>query len=269
MIKITVMLLILSGAINSAIAATISVINHSVPLISINGSIEKGDAEKLKALLLDKNNIIDGSYIGRLRITSPGGDVDEAITIGQLIKKLNISVSAIDYCSSACFIIYSSAVARTKMGDAKFLLHRPYFNKAYYSKLSLDQAQTKYNRLKEKYVNYLLSVNVPKSLVDEVMQYNSDSALEKSFDEIISTIGWYSPSTEEWLLAKCGNLQANERDDLKKYLSMSHSCDEAYTSSIGISMNYCNYLLNKGQEISSCRSSSLHAERKKIYQRIM
>ena len=192
--------------------------------------------------------------------------MDEAIKIGKMVRRLYISIYAKDYCASACFIIYASAALREGDEDAKFLLHRPYFDKSYYSGMSLADAKNKYKALTTEYENYLLSVGVQKSLLDEIMKYNSESALVKTGGEILNLIGRYAPFVEEWLLAKCGDLEEVERKDWYNYSKIGTiTCNENAVSYAGISKGYCEYLVNKLMDIESCRWEVLQKERKKIY----
>ena len=63
----------------------------------------------------------------RGRCLQPGGDVDAAMKIGQIIRENEwpVTVSGNSKCFSSCALIYIAGVSRMNVGVIG--LHRPYF----------------------------------------------------------------------------------------------------------------------------------------------
>src|ERR1017187_4670651 len=82
------------------------------PLVLMRGEIVPGDYSRLLKFAVDNRLVLaNGGFI----LASPGGDVSEALRIGQFIKSLYASVIVLPSagrCASACFILYVSAVRR-------------------------------------------------------------------------------------------------------------------------------------------------------------
>jgi hypothetical protein len=66
----------------------------------------------------------------RGRCLQPGGDVDAAMKIGQIIRENEwpVTVSGNSKCFSSCALIYIAGVSRMNVGVIG--LHRPYFSSA-------------------------------------------------------------------------------------------------------------------------------------------
>ena len=107
--------------------------------VKLEGDIEPGDALKLLALYEKYGD----EAVSPVYLRSKGGDVEEAIKVGRLIRQLRLEtevpirrdneglslVPATDaanfVCASACFLVFAGGVGRT--GD--FLaLHRPHLS---------------------------------------------------------------------------------------------------------------------------------------------
>jgi hypothetical protein len=94
--------------------------------ITLRGQIRPGDAERLAARFLAITPLqISASntyyeFPNSLYLSSPGGDVAEAIRIAALVKALALSVAVIPngtgVCASSCFVIYVAAIERSASG---------------------------------------------------------------------------------------------------------------------------------------------------------
>lgn len=149
---------LISGQVN---AAEISL--RSPHGITISGKIEAGDYDKLKNFLLDENNL--ENFTSLVELNSPGGNVDEAIKISNLLKMgfAKVAVLKGDVCFSSCFLIYAGGVQRILLG--KLGVHR----------LSLidNEVSVKNNEKivdpKSKDVeNFLLSMGIPRKIIDKM-----------------------------------------------------------------------------------------------------
>jgi hypothetical protein len=219
--------------------------------IRIEGTVQKGDYEKLRQLVLTKENN------GVVFINSDGGDVREAMKIGALIRGAHISISVIDKCNSACFIIYSSAVERSHNG-ASFGLHRPFYEKEKYKLLSPMIAQEAYADLEQGFKSYLLKNRVPIYAVDKLMMLSSNDAWVVRGEEMERLIGRKDAAYEELLIAKCGSLSESEAADLERMSPLFQdprlSCKEvsAGLNAMRFSVGYCDFLRTRNREILNC-----------------
>lgn len=85
--------------------------------VLIHGEIVHGDYEKFQLFLLTSDNL--WSYLNGVVLSSPGGDVVEALKFANLFEKsyadvwvIGGSEMAVSGCSSSCFIMYAGGVER-------------------------------------------------------------------------------------------------------------------------------------------------------------
>jgi len=205
---------------NVSLAATIqSAFNLSggVELngIKIEGEIQPGDAQKFY-VELKKDNFEKTTIFLR----SLGGDVEEAIKIGQIIRRLRLTTEVptrfdsinksldlikIDnetnrVCASACFLIYAAGVER--IGNL-IALHRPY--------LPQEQAKTisdvDYIKLQNNMLNtirkYLEDMEVNEFYIQKILDYNSqDFYLVSPTDTAIYPLDNMIPSIKEVIISR-------------------------------------------------------------------
>ena len=126
-----ILLLALTSATLTSNAAEIKVLKPGA--LFIDGEIEKGDYHRLISVILNYGNIPSGGGI-----TSPGGDVIEAMKIGRFIRKNHMSLVLVQPCDSACAFIVFAAVKRVA---GKLGLHRPRYDPQYFSQLTGEDAK--------------------------------------------------------------------------------------------------------------------------------
>ncbi|MDB5364286.1 MAG: hypothetical protein JWM77_213 [Rhodospirillales bacterium] len=113
--------------------------------ILIHGAIRKGDYarfERLADLVAQTSrHSVNGVPFVTVRLSSPGGDVMEALKIGALLNRrwMMTLVRPRDECVSACVFLLMSGVVRTATGAA-IGVHRPEFEPASRARLSRAQA---------------------------------------------------------------------------------------------------------------------------------
>lgn len=164
---------------------------------TMHGEIEKDDSMRFIISLASWEHPPTVFYI-----SSKGGALDEAMTIGRIIRASQIPVWTGEGCFSACVFIYASGVERDTRG--KIGLHRPYFDKEYFSNLTSLEAKRKYEKLKQQSFAYLKELEVAQSLIDRIFQTGSTEVDILEADEANKLFGTRSPFYEEWLTAKCG-----------------------------------------------------------------
>lgn len=153
--------------------------------INIIGQIEKGDLENIIAVLKDRE------YMPGLAISSPGGDVAEAMMIGRFFRnsKLDITVNENAECAGACFLIVVGAAGR--------YLQSP---------LRIDRAD-----IDADVRDYLYEMNVPEDVVADVMSMEPAQEFYLDPAEFRRRVGQHPPAFEEWKVASCGEMTHDEK----------------------------------------------------------
>jgi len=171
---------------------------------SMHGNIEKDDAAKF-VVEFASWEVPPTIFF----ISSKGGDLEEAIQIGDIIRASQIPVQSGEECFSACVFILSAGVEKTI--DGVIGLHRPYFNKSYFANLTSLEAKEKYETLKANSEDYLKRMGVKHSLIERMFETDSTNVdilnkfeARKEFDARV-------PFYEEWLTAKCGKYTEEQK----------------------------------------------------------
>jgi len=185
----------------------------------LTGEISKGDYEKVEALLRTNE-----PFLFNFILNSPGGDVDEALKIGRLLRKYLIATTApftwdsddpklFSFspagdvaplcrgpnctCASACALTFLGGVARSGTVG----LHRPQIIDPMFRGLSPADASIAYRQLLKMIADYLDEMEVPKPIIESMIATDS------------SDIRWVDagdagldrpPSIAEWEDASCG-----------------------------------------------------------------
>jgi hypothetical protein len=177
---------------------------HSGPYATLvlRGEIKPGDYDRLFEYAA-KNNV--DLHAIPITLASPGGDVSEALKIGQLFKSIyaNVAVGPVTgQCASACFILYASAVQRSSAPELVGI-HRPYLSKERLQTLSPSAAEALETSALSAAEGYLHTLRVPSSIVD-VMFENASTEIHWLNRDELRMLGdrpaWY----EEFLIARCG-----------------------------------------------------------------
>ncbi len=124
----------------------------------IQGDIKKGDFLKASTFL----NTAEGPTL--VRLNSLGGDLDEAIRIGELLRVRNMTayINTSDSCVSACVLILAGAVNR--ITDGRVGIHRPYLIVPQGN--TVDEQKVIYSKIETKVKQYLENMNIPVRLYD-------------------------------------------------------------------------------------------------------
>ncbi len=181
-------------------------------ILVLKGEIKRGDLAKLNAEIERVPMFIEW-----VSLDSPGGDVLEAMRIGTLVRTLSVRVVALT-CNSACVLIWVAGVERSAAGDLG--LHRPFFDKHYFSGLSKAQAEIKYNDLLRQVETYLREMLVPQEAIELIARTESAGVArvgETSNLPLYAKLAASAPAFAEWLLSKCGKFPVDP-GELQKVL---------------------------------------------------
>ncbi len=139
-----------------------------------------------------------------------------------IFKKLTDKIENSEYtkCYSACVLIFYAGAERF-LYDNRFSLdddyqakkrenipviglHRPYYEKKYYSDLSPIEAEKEYKKLEIAVSRYLYDMGAPDEIIERMLRTSSkniDLVKESEFKKLYHK---KSPFYEEWLIANCG-----------------------------------------------------------------
>lgn len=127
-------------------------------------------------------------------LVSNGGDIDAAMEVGRLLRKLGIStaVDKGDQCMSACVFAFMGGERRGVSG--KLGIHRPYFPHT----LDLPDRQAQFRHMEKVLKDYVEELDFPTSLYEAVMLVPPESIKILSAMEMkrFYLVG-ISPSTED------------------------------------------------------------------------
>lgn len=200
--------------------------NHDV--LVIEGEIKAGDFDQIKKEIFEFGPLIRGVYL-----YSPGGDAREAMKIGDMMRSLYLSTVSPDFslkeyqkdrsnvapecnrswepkpkspanctCDSACFLIWVGGLNR----DGNYVgVHRPVFNKSYYSSISSNEAEALYQNMLDSIQAYLEKYKVPRDVIGKMINTPS----HKIHGLWAEKLGGYPAFYEERLTAICGALSNN------------------------------------------------------------
>jgi hypothetical protein len=201
----------------------------------LRGTIEKGDYERYRSFYRHHHRALQNLYL-----LSPGGDAEEAIKIGRLVRRYLTTVSApIRYggdgspfmlrkppsfkpgvppgnlcvgptciCASACALVWFGGVSR----DGEVGLHRPRRTDAEYKALAPADASAVYKRALQEISRYLEEMEAPRPLIDGMMATSSSEIRWVGDDDQLE----YAPSFIEWVDASCGAFTSQERKALSE-----------------------------------------------------
>jgi hypothetical protein len=98
-------------------------LGNSDIVILMSGPIRRGDLDKLHAFIRNRTKDVHGLY--GFALNSPGGDLLEAETISQFIRKVNALtiVGDGDLCASACFLLFAAGKGKVVHPRAKIAVH--------------------------------------------------------------------------------------------------------------------------------------------------
>jgi hypothetical protein len=196
--------------------------------VKIEGDIVPGDSQKL----LDFYKSY-GHWISPLYLRSKGGNVEEAMKIGVIVRRLRldtevpvwdagrqpIEIVKTDHaentiCASACFLIY--AAGATRFGNY-LALHRPYLPRAEARKISDAEYESLQKQLMPRVKAYLADMEIDQYWIDRMFAASSQDRYMPTWAEADSKLHHLMgvvPSLEEVVLSKC-----NQDADVDKKLS--------------------------------------------------
>ena len=188
--------------------------------IVIEGEIMKGNYERFIKEIKQHNGKISKVYIFSL-----GGNFSEAIKIGRAIRKLELTTVVPsesedgqplcdplktfpkDYnciCAGSCFFIFVGGVNRA---GGYIVVHRPYFDKNEFGRLSEEDARNKFITLQKLAREYMQEMAVPKHIQDKILGTRPERAMKLGYKTVRTYFHGDIPYRHEWRQTKCAELK--------------------------------------------------------------
>lgn len=171
-------------------------------VIRISGEIKKGDHKILLRILTPGSPAAFVGYTGVYELDSPGGSIEEAMLMADVLKDIYPIVSVKGICASSCVLLYLAGAIRSVDVQGRVGVHRPYFDKQYFASLPASKAQKEYGELEDKFRAYLVMQGLPQSIIEKLMATSSKNIYWLN-DQELGLIGWAPPYFDELIFAKC------------------------------------------------------------------
>lgn len=196
-------------------------LNRPLDGILIEGPIVKGDYKRFQFLAF--------SGVSTVWLASPGGDLAEAIKIGQLVRKLKMDVWAPDsnrqawntmirvadqrnsVCASACFFIYAAGTYRA--GNI-LGVHRPRFTEDDLRAMTMEQAASGQVSANEVAASYLRKMGISNLLVEKAAT-TKPSDIQWLTEAEVKSLSGYVPEYADWIEAQCSETWKSVPNDPK------------------------------------------------------
>lgn len=172
--------------------------------LMLRGEIRSGDYNYLLDVLLKQPYPFLTNRT--LVLSTPGGDVEEAMKIARFVKGVYGHVvvgRATGTCASSGFLIFASGAIRDAL-PRTVGIHRPYVDPRRLTSLSPNQAVALQNDAFRRARSYLQELQIPTNLIDTMFQRASSEVYWLSRAELEDQIGFHAPWYEEFLIAQCG-----------------------------------------------------------------
>ena len=205
---------------------------RAIKIVEFSGEITKGDAQKLATFIAQNR-----SWVDSINLRSPGGDLREAIMMGEIIKSARIDtvVQPGKVCASACFFIWMNGPDHVMfhnpppnkktglINPSKVGLHRPYLRSISNTEQSISE-QANVMRLAD---NYLSTRLVPRRLIDLMMSRGSNDIYWLT-PEDSAELGYTPPDLEELYISHC----KDNRKELYRQIDSARANDNASLAAI-------------------------------------
>jgi TPR repeat protein len=185
--------------------------------VKVEGDIVPGDAKKLLDFYMTY-----GVTTSPVHLRSKGGNVEEAMKMGAIIRRLRLETEVpvwdtgrqpidavkVDHqentiCASACFLVYAGGASRFGNYVA---MHRPFFPREEARKLSDVEYEAAQKKMVPKVKAYLADMDIDQYWIDRMFSANSQEHYMPTWNEADSKVHHLMgvvPSLEEVILSKC------------------------------------------------------------------
>jgi hypothetical protein len=136
--------------------------------VSISGPIERGDYQRLTRFILGSAH--RNAFLSSIYLNSPGGDVQEAMKIANLLDK-SFAMTFVDensVCASACVLIWAGGATRSLQG--KLGVHRISLSSA---SVDVDRQDRVVHPASLSVESFLRRAGIPRRIIDKMNETSS------------------------------------------------------------------------------------------------
>lgn len=204
--------------------------------IKLSGTIEAGDADRLLAQL--RRPLPDGWQYLTLLLSSPGGDVQEAFRLAQLVKQAMLRTTTsrmpdspggigvdpgphyLNTCVSACFLVWVSGTERfgpsfrqtRRATPAGLGLHRPVFTPAALAGKSPNEMAAMHQEMTTRVRDFLRREQVPEIYIQKMLEHSSREVYWLADEDDKFALDGRAAWFEELMIARCEYDPAYDRE---------------------------------------------------------
>ncbi|HDL7986496.1 hypothetical protein [Yersinia kristensenii] len=137
------------------------------------GDIVKGDANKLDGYISKLAKLEPSTRIGIIQISSNGGDVEEALRIGRILRKnqIQVLIPMDSHCYSSCVLLLAGGVGRFPVGDVG--IHSFYSMSSQKPNADYEQEEKIYTATEKSIRDYLNEMRVSGAVMDAMLRVPS------------------------------------------------------------------------------------------------
>lgn len=173
-------------------------------VMTMRGDVQVGDAARFRQFVLnDAQRFIE--HGGRVVFAVDGGDVLEAVLLGEALRDALAEAwlpdAASSRCVSACFFMFVHAPARSAVADAVGL-HRPYFDPQALAGASPGAVRARYESLAAELRARMQQLSVPVALVERMFALAAGEVHWLSRQEL-AALGGRQAWFDDYLAARC------------------------------------------------------------------
>jgi hypothetical protein len=174
-------------------------------VMTLRGEVAVGDAGRFaRFVAANRERFIE--HGARVVFVVDGGDVLEALRIGELLGDALVEAwlpdAASSRCVSACFFMYAHSASRSAVAEAVGM-HRPYFDPDALAKASPSAVRRRYEEIAAQLRARMEQLSVPVALVERLFALPAGEVYRLSAEDLAS-LGARQAWFDDFLAARCG-----------------------------------------------------------------
>ncbi len=174
-------------------------------VLAIRGEVQPGDYERFTQFIRsDPDEFVE--HGATVVFVVDGGDVEEAMRIGELLRDALLHAWLPDVgstrCLSACFFMFAIAVSRDAIAGSVGI-HRPYIDAQRLADADPEAVRSRYRTLTREVNDYLDELSVPRDLVEIMLRTPWNDSYRLSRPDL-ERLGAMQPWFEDFIGSKCG-----------------------------------------------------------------
>lgn len=175
-------------------------------VLTMRGEVVPGDADRFVDFVLERREHFV-EHGARAVFVIDGGDVLEAMRIGELLRDALIEAWLPDTgstrCISACFLMFAHCVSRQAVAETVGV-HRPYFEAAALAQAAPEAVRARYEALGAQLRTRMSELAVPGALVERMFSLPAGEVYRLSMQDL-EALGRRQAWFDDYLAARCAH----------------------------------------------------------------